>query len=175
MYVTGKAATQGALPDAVKNPGTLAKDDRMSTLGDAAVGTSWAPGSDAPLADQNTADEPRSVRTQLRVLDTGAKVTLQTEPGAEPLAPQQVASGGAISPALKVPSGPTRTTTGAKSGSGAQSSVAGKATTAALAAAAASPNDPVEAERMCAVPRGDVKKQALQPTPARRSGPWTRP
>ncbi|MCX4984470.1 SGNH/GDSL hydrolase family protein [Streptomyces sp. NBC_00572] len=172
VYVTGKAATQGTLPEAVKNPGTLAKDDRMSTLGDAAVGTSWAPGSDAPLASQETADEPRSVRTRLSVLDTGAKVTLETEPGAEPVAPQQVAAGGETSPALRVAPATSATASGAKAGSAktAAGAKASAATTSALAAAAASPNDPVEAERMCAVPRGDVKKQALQPTP--RQAEW---
>jgi hypothetical protein len=39
------------------------------------------------------------------------------------------------------------------------------ASKAQRSAAAASPTDPVEDERTCAVPRGSVTKQALQPTP----------
>ncbi|MFE7511618.1 SGNH/GDSL hydrolase family protein [Streptomyces sp. NPDC057540] len=155
VYVTGRARTEGALPAGVENPGTLAKDDRVSTLGAAAVGTTWAPGADAPLAGQSTGDESRAVRTRLHVLGTDAKVDLETFPGAEPVAPARIAEGGETSPALPAPS-PAKGTAATGTAKGASG---------AALAAAGSPTDPVEAERMCAVPRGDVRKQALQPTP----------
>ncbi|MFB8026778.1 MULTISPECIES: hypothetical protein [unclassified Streptomyces] len=149
VYVTGKARTRGTLPDSVKNPGTLAKDDRISTQSDAAVGTSWVPDADSPVTTTGTGDEARPVRTRLRLLDTGAETTLEALPGGTPLAPAQTGTGAASSPALAVPSGGT-----------AKSAVA----------AAGSPSDPVEAERTCAVPRNDPRKQALQPTP--RQAEW---
>ncbi len=143
VYVTGTATTRGTLPDAVRNPGTLAKDDRVSTHGAVAVATSWAPETGPGTAARATADDTRPVRTRLNVLGTGARVTLEATPGAEPVAPRRIAVGGETSPALPAP----RTVASGK------------------VALAASPTNPVEAERTCAVPRGDVRKQALQPTP----------
>ncbi|MEU5163749.1 SGNH/GDSL hydrolase family protein [Streptomyces sp. NPDC020875] len=150
VYVTGSARTQGPLPATVRNPGTLGKDDRISTLGETAVSTSWPTASSARGA---AASEPEAaaarpaagtgpLRTRLHAIRTGAKITLAAVPGAQPVAREHVQAGAVRSPALPRPG----------SGGGAST-------------LAASPTNPVEAERTCSVPRGDPRKQALQPTP----------
>ncbi|WP_251061296.1 hypothetical protein [Streptomyces sp. ISL-100] len=152
VYITGNARTQGTLPGGVKNPGTLGKDDRISTRADAAVATTWATGDGTLLRTEGAGDGARTVRTQLRLLDTGGTAVLEALPGGTPLAPKQLAGGGSTSPALPVPGATTGTSGAGKS------------------ALAASPSNPVEAERTCAVPRNDAREQALQPTP--RQAEW---
>lgn len=89
--------------------------------------------------------EGRVIRTELHLLGTGKKTQLETLPGGHPLGRAEERSRGtATSPALLGPGRSTRT---------------------AKTSAAGSPSDPVEAERTCAVPRNDIRKQAFQPTP----------
>ncbi|MER6478258.1 GDSL-type esterase/lipase family protein [Streptomyces filamentosus] len=147
VHVTGRAKTLGTLPRTVRNRGGLAKDDRISTRGETAVATAWAAGKDSPLITPDE-DGARPVRTELRLLATGRTEVLEALPGGSPLGTTKDRSaGGALSPVL--------------SGGGGTS----KASAAMSATADPSPTDPVEAERTCAVPRNDVRKQAFQPTP----------
>ncbi|MGW0704262.1 GDSL-type esterase/lipase family protein [Streptomyces sp. NPDC002867] len=151
VHVTGKAKTLGALPRSVRNRGDLAKDDRISTHGEAAVGTSWAAGKNSPLRAANEG-EARPVRTELRLIGTGKTEVLEALPGGKLLGNgSKRSAGAAMSPALP--------------GAGKASKTATSSSASTLTALAGSPTDPVEAERTCAVPRNDIRKQAFQPTP----------
>ncbi|RKN10187.1 GDSL-type esterase/lipase family protein [Streptomyces radicis] len=141
VVVTGTAATEGALPDTVSNPGTLPKDARVSTRGEAAVHTSWADGRDAHITPEESVSA-RPVRAEITALDTRRSTVLQAAPAAEPIDVDRLGQGTTPSPALAPGAAPEGT-----------------------GAAAASPSDPVDDERYCSVPRGDVNKQAFQPTP----------
>ncbi|WP_417801431.1 hypothetical protein [Streptomyces atrovirens] len=148
VFITGKATSKGKLPARVANPGGLAKGARMSSLGHAAVSTSWADGKTSLITPEE-ADAPRSARTRLKVLATGRTVTLDVKPGARG---ENSATGTRTSPALPAPAEPS----GADSGPSTR-----------VQALAASPSSPGEGtdERYCAVARNDAKKQAFQPTP----------
>jgi hypothetical protein len=158
VFVTGKAANKGRLPAHVHNPGGLTKDAVMTTRGQAAVSTRWAPGEDTPVRPDQATSE-RTVITRIEVPATGKAVELRATPGEDAVAERRLGEGRALSPAL-------RTATGT-SGAGTSNARTTNPRTAAAAATilVASPTDPVEAERTCSVPRGDVRKQAFQPTP----------
>ncbi|MGP3756734.1 golvesin C-terminal-like domain-containing protein [Streptomyces sp. IBSNAI001] len=141
VYVTGTAEAAGSLPASVRMPSGVAKDAVLSTKGEAAVTTAWADGKDSRISPQEAASA-RTARTEMKILKTGHKVTLDARPGTTVGSVARTADGLATSPALT-----------------------GGSTAAAPKLAAASPTNPVEDERYCSVPRGDVKKQAFQPTP----------
>lgn len=151
VYVTGEAKAAGALPASVRMTAGVAKDAVMSTRGEAAVTTAWADGKDSRISPQEAASA-RTARNGMKLLNTGRSVTLDARPGTTIGSTAETAAGFATSPAL----------------------IRGTAE-ASPKLAAASPTNPVEDERYCSVPRGDVRKQAFQPTPVRSSGPWTRP
>ncbi len=154
VYVTGKAKSLGSLPGSVRNRGDLAKDDRISTRGQAAVGTAWVAEQGSPLLTPKEG-EARRVRTELRLMGTGKTEVLEALPGGKPLGSTKVRSAGtAMSPAL---SGGRAAPKALKT-----TAVSETATSSVLGG---SPTDPVEAERTCAVPRNDIRKQAFQPTP----------
>lgn len=162
VFITGEAVEKGSLPERVKNPGHLAKGARMSSLGHAAVSTTWADGKTS-LITPSEADAVRDARTALRVLATGKTVTLDVTPKA---AGGNARTGRAPSPALGVPAAPRR---GSKPQGGAAPLAEGGVSpqtvrTQPLAGRADSPSEGTD-ERYCAVARNDVRKQAFQPTP----------
>lgn len=142
VYVTGEAGARGKAPAHLHNPGGLAKDAVPSTRGHAVVATGWADGGDFRSAAEDAVDV-RAVTVDLTVPGTGKTARLGALPAAEPVARSAVASGRETSPALIGAGGTERGGT----------------------AASADPNDPVESERTCSVPRGDPRKQAFQPSP----------
>ncbi|WP_308297226.1 MULTISPECIES: GDSL-type esterase/lipase family protein [unclassified Streptomyces] len=113
----------------------IAKDATATTQAQALVESHW---SDAKKPVGEDAQSVRPVTTRIASLTTGRSIRLEVLPGSRPLADKRVKDAGALSPAL---------------------------TPTARHARAASPTNPVEDERTCSVPRGDVRKQALQPTP----------
>lgn len=147
VYVTGSAKTGGSLPPAVRNPGGIAKDARISSRGGAAVTTAWADGKDSRIS-QKDSFSARAARITLKALDTGRSTVLDAAPGNRigDAAAQRAAT--AMSPALAAPAG-----------SAAGKSAADKTGKASPMAA------PVDTDRTCSVPRNDPKKQAFQPTP----------
>lgn len=148
VFVTGEAATERGrkLPASVRNPGGIAKDARVSSHGRAVLSTAWADGEGSHTSPQG-ALAARPARITMTSLDTGRGVTLDASPGDRVGGAQQQRTSAAASPALPEPAAPA--------GTRARSSAAG------VAAA----GSPVEADRTCSVPRGDVKLQAYQPTP----------
>ncbi|MFI6284458.1 hypothetical protein ACIBCM_06825 [Streptomyces sp. NPDC051018] len=151
VFIMGRASSTGRLPARISNPGGLSKGARMSSLGHAAVSTTWADGRTS-LITPNEADAARAARIRLTVLSTGTTVTLDAKPAT---GGRNASTGVRTSPALMGgartgdgDSGPSARTTGAR-------------------AQSASPTDPGEGtgERYCAVARNDVRKQAFQPTP----------
>ncbi|WP_367046149.1 hypothetical protein [Streptomyces sp. Je 1-332] len=151
VFITGKATSKGKLPARLSNPGHLAKGARMSSLGHAAVSTTWADGKTSLIAPKE-ADSVRSARTHLTVLGTGKSVTLDAKPAATG---KNADTGTRSSPALTAP----ETKGSSKGGVSTQN--------LRIQPLAASPTSPSEGsdERYCAVARNDVKKQAFQPTP----------
>ncbi|MEV2218249.1 hypothetical protein AB0H86_43665, partial [Streptomyces sp. NPDC050997] len=158
VYITGKAAAKGTLPKTVKNPGGIAKGALVSSHGQAALTAAWADGKDTRIrADEALAE--RTARISLRLLDTKRAVTLDAVPGERRIGGEKSErQGAATSPAL-----PQSAKSAAQDGRSPGLSTQ----TAGTQVAASSPSDPSEdaAERTCAVPRNDVKKQAFQPTP----------
>ncbi|MFJ3176337.1 SGNH/GDSL hydrolase family protein [Streptomyces roseus] len=165
VFVTGKAADQGRLPSHVHNPGGLDKGAVMSAQGHAAVTTFWSPGRNGDAVRPDQAATERTVVNRMKVLATGKSVELEATPGDEPVAPTRLADGQAPSPVLGSSSASPRPTGPLAPQTTQEAPAAQTPSFAAVAAAAASPTDPVEAERTCSVPRGDVRKQAFQPTP----------
>ena len=164
VFITGKATSEGALPGTVANPGRLPKGARMSSLGHAAVTTTWADGRTS-LITPDKADAARAARTSLRVLATGASVTLDATPKAKG---RNAATGIGPSPALGVPTGKRSTGKAAGETTGKAAGKGGASTQLARSQPlSASPTGPSEGtdERYCAVARNDVRKQAFQPTP----------
>ncbi|MFI0729608.1 GDSL-type esterase/lipase family protein [Streptomyces sp. NPDC021225] len=137
VFVTGKATSRGKAPVHVHNPGGLLKETKVSTRGRAAVASRWAAGKGSRIRSEEALTE-RTVTIDITVPGTGKEVRLGSVPGASPVAERWMSLGRRTSPALAVPQG---------------------------VKAAADPHDPVESERTCSVPRGDVRKQAFQPTP----------
>ncbi|WP_328902960.1 GDSL-type esterase/lipase family protein [Streptomyces sp. NBC_00441] len=142
VFVTGTARTEqgGKLPGAVRNPGGIAKDARVSSHGRAALTTAWADGKDSRISPGD-ALAARPARVTMKVLDTDRSVTLDAMPQARVGSAKAQDTSLAISPALARP-----------------------AETKAQSSRSAT-ESPVEADRTCSVPRGDVKLQAYQPTP----------
>ncbi|WP_306944672.1 golvesin C-terminal-like domain-containing protein [Streptomyces phaeochromogenes] len=141
VFITGKAKTSRTLPGAVKNPG-VAKDATASTRGQAVIVSRWQDTKKPPQGADALSVRP--VSTSILTLATGHTAKLTASPGDKPVSDARMPQGKNTSPALTAGSGTPKAQRGA---------------------AAASPNDPVEDERTCAVPRGSVVKQALQPTP----------
>ncbi|MFI2640882.1 NocE [Streptomyces sp. NPDC018610] len=139
VYVTGQAKNKGALPAAVRNPGGIAKDARVTSRGAAALTTGWADGKDSRIS-QKDSFTARTARITLTSLGTRKKTVLDAQPGAHlgDAAAQRTAT--ATSPALARPA--------AASAGGVSALVA-----------------PVDTDRTCSVPRNDPVKQAFQPTP----------
>ncbi|WP_369261024.1 SGNH/GDSL hydrolase family protein [Streptomyces sp. R35] len=137
VYVTGKARTGGSLPGAVRNPGGLDKDARISSRGAAAVTTAWADGKDSRITQQDSFSA-RAARITLKALDTGRTTVLDAMPGNRIGSAAAQRSATATSPALAAP---------------------------AKAGGISTLSTPVDTDRTCAVPRNDPKKQAFQPTP----------
>ncbi|WP_431045220.1 NocE [Streptomyces sp. P1-3] len=149
-YITGTAKTTGKLPATVKNPGGIAKDAVISTRGKAAATTAWADGKDSRIRPEE-ALTARTARTRLHLLATGKNTVLDAHPGDPIGGPAAQKAADSLSPALKAKNAESRSR-----GTGQPK--------------AASPTDPVEAERYCSVPRNHVRKQAFQPTP--RQAEW---
>ncbi|MFC7262319.1 SGNH/GDSL hydrolase family protein [Streptomyces lutosisoli] len=137
VYVTGKARTGRSLPGAVRNPGGLDKDARISSRGAAAVTTAWADGKDSRITQQDSFSA-RAARITLKALDTGRTTVLDAMPGNRIGSAAAQRSATATSPALAAP---------------------------AKAGGVSTLSTPVDTDRTCAVPRNDPKKQAFQPTP----------
>ncbi|MEU7056895.1 SGNH/GDSL hydrolase family protein [Streptomyces sp. NPDC046197] len=137
VYVTGRAKNNGTLPAAVRNPGGIDKDARISSHGSAALTTAWADGKDSRIS-QKDSFTARTARITLTSLATHRATVLDAEPGDHlgSAAAQRTAT--AISPALAGPR------------------ASGGATKMAA---------PVDSDRYCSVPRNDPVKQAFQPTP----------
>ena len=158
VYITGKAAAKGTPPKTVRNPGGIAKGALVSSHGQAALTAAWADGKDTRIRPEEALAE-RTSRVSLRLLDTKKTITLDARPGQDRIGGKKAErQGAATSPALPQPA-KSSAQDGRSSGLSAQ--------TAATQVAASSPSDPSEdaAERTCAVPRNNVKKQAFQPTP----------
>lgn len=137
VYVTGQARNSGSLPGAVRNPGGIDKDARISSRGAAAVTTAWADGKDSRMLRED-ASSARTARITLKDLGTGKSAVLSAVPGDRIADDNAQRAATAASPALASPK---------KSGG-----VSTMATT-------------IDVDRTCSVPRNDVKKQAFQPTP----------
>ncbi|MGW0735634.1 golvesin C-terminal-like domain-containing protein [Streptomyces sp. NPDC002851] len=144
VYVTGKARSTGPLPGAVRNPGGLAKDARMSSSGAAATTVTWADGKDSRISPRD-AGSARAARITLKALDTGKSVVLDAMPGARIGSDSAQRASTATSPAL----------TG--NGTGTKPSVS--------SGGVSTMDNPVDTDRTCSVPRNNPKKQAFQPTP----------
>ncbi|MFF1832875.1 SGNH/GDSL hydrolase family protein [Streptomyces sp. NPDC058231] len=136
VYVTGRADSTGTLPAAVRNPGGIDKDARISSHGAAAVTTAWADGKDSRITQQDSLS-PRTARITLKALDTGKKVVLDALPGDALGGDSAQRAATAASPAL----------------------------TARAASGGITTLSTVDTDRTCSVPRNDPKKQAFQPTP----------
>ncbi|MFF5495863.1 hypothetical protein [Streptomyces aquilus] len=146
VYVTGttrQSVKAGHLPSSVRRLAATPKDVTVSTRGEAVLThTAWADGK-GMLLQPGEATRARTVKLSLTTRATGRKASFTVDPARQVLAP--AGQDRAASPGLS---------TG--SGDGARTSVA---------AAAGDPNDPVEAERTCSVPRNDPHNQAMQPKP----------
>ncbi|MDF9872960.1 hypothetical protein OKW18_005098 [Streptomyces pratensis] len=144
VMVTGETRQAvSALPAAVRRPAGAPKDAHASTDGKVLVtAAGWSGDGKNPARAGDTGAE-RTAMIDLKDLGTGRTAALETRPGG---APHQDA-GQKLSPSLE----------------GVGSTAAGKRS--ASLAAAGDPHNPVEAERTCAVARGDVRQQAFQPTP----------
>ncbi|ANW17294.1 GDSL-type esterase/lipase family protein [Streptomyces clavuligerus] len=140
--VTGHAKNVGALPASVRNPGGLDKDAVVSTKARSSVFSSWADGKDTRIRPEEYA-QARTARIAMRHLPTGRDSVLEANPAAAPVNPDP-AEGAGRSPALGVAPAGSPSTAGGK----ARLSIA----------------EP-EAERTCAVERGNPQKQAFQPKP----------
>ena len=136
VYITGQARNSRSLPGAVRNPGGIDTDARISSRGAAAVTVAWADGKDSRISQQDSFSA-RTARITLKALDIGEKVVLDAMPG------DRIGSAGAqraataLSPALPKPA----------------------------ASAVSTLASPIDADRTCSVPRNDPQKQAFQPTP----------
>ncbi|MFF4351657.1 hypothetical protein [Streptomyces sp. NPDC001530] len=145
VYVTGtthQAAAQ--LPSTVRRLASTPKDVTVSTRGEAVLThTAWADGKGALLLP-GEATKARAVKMSLTTRDTGRTASFTVDPARR--VSTYAGQGRDASPGLLSGSGGT-----------------GKASV--TAAAASDPNDPVEEERTCSVPRNDPRNQAMQPKP----------
>ncbi|WP_407986287.1 hypothetical protein [Kitasatospora sp. CMC57] len=150
VVITGAPTKTGKLPGTVKKV-TAPIDATVSTEGRSVVErTRWADQS-TPQPVAPTGTEPRPVTIQLSVPDTGKSAGFTVQPtasaanGADSAPPAAALTTGSATPAPQ-----------------------GRAVSAgllAVPATAGSSSNPVEAERVCAVPRNDPRNQAMQPKP----------
>ncbi len=136
VYLTGELTQVAAnLPSTVHRLSGTAKSARVSTTGAAVLTRS------AWLDGKDTRGsgaDARPASVELLVPSTGRRASFVVEPGA--VVSPHAAEGSSVSPKLARASGPKVGTAG-------------------------SPTNPVEDERVCAVPRNDPKNQAMQPKP----------
>ncbi|MFI6583016.1 hypothetical protein [Embleya sp. NPDC050493] len=137
VVVTGETeAGPGRLPASVRRPANAPKGALASIDGKALVtGAGWVGAGDPRVAPDQVPGE-HTARVAVQDLTSGQGGTVDVAPGPPPAAAQ----GNDQSPALPAPQTAARLTV-------------------------PDPNNPVEEERTCAVPRGDPKLQAFQPTP----------
>ncbi|MFI6646939.1 SGNH/GDSL hydrolase family protein [Streptomyces sp. NPDC050529] len=142
VYVTGEAKSVARAGGGLHNPGSIAKDARVSSNAQAFVSSRWADGKDSRIRPEE-ALEARTIRTTITTADTHKSVVLDAPPASTYIGTQKQVTGGTqTSPVLLAQSG---------------------GTTAGTSRVAAS--SVVEDDRYCSVPRNDPKKQAFQPTP----------
>ncbi|WP_326734451.1 SGNH/GDSL hydrolase family protein [Streptomyces sp. NBC_01022] len=142
VYVTGEAKSVARAGGGLHNPGSIAKDARVSSNAQAFVSSRWADGKDSRIRPEE-ALEARTIRTTITTADTHKSVVLDAPPASTYIGTQKQVTGGTqTSPVLLAQS--AGTTTG----------------TSRVAASSV-----VEDDRYCSVPRNDPKKQAFQPTP----------
>ncbi|MFE5795742.1 GDSL-type esterase/lipase family protein [Streptomyces sp. NPDC056503] len=140
VVVTGRAKSKGELPAAVKNPGGIDKDARVSTHGHAAVNAVWADAVD-PRGKSPEQLGSRPARIDLTHLVTGKKTVFEVTPETEE-ATAKAEPQGASAPSPVLPQ-PRVTTASART---------------------LSIGEP-ESVRTCAVERGNPELQAMQPRP----------
>ncbi|MGI5399212.1 hypothetical protein ACQEVG_07080 [Streptomyces sp. CA-135486] len=147
VFVTGEVKqTTSRLPSGVRRLQGVPKDSLVSTGGDAVLtSTAWADGKDSRIQPQDAA-AARSVAVAMVLPGRGRKLSFTVNPVARPS--RTIVQGGEASPKLKRPTGTARA----------------RAANVWLAAAG-SPTNPVEDERVCSVPRNDPANQAMQPKP----------
>ncbi|MEV4876119.1 hypothetical protein [Streptomyces cyaneofuscatus] len=159
VFLTGKtAAVPGTrLPQTVRRLTAVPKDAKVSTHGEAVLTqTAWTDGQGALLrADEPNASRP--VNVKLTVMDNGKKAEFTIDP-AKRTGPG-AGEGRERSPALTAPK-----SGGARTQSSAKAAAPGAAATARVLAAGG-PDEVVESERVCSVPRNDPRNQAMQPKP----------
>ncbi|MFD3780321.1 hypothetical protein [Streptomyces sp. NPDC058612] len=161
VYLTGKAkpASGKKLPKTVRHLDGAPKDAKVSTRGEAVLtGTTWSDGQGA-LVHGADPSAGRSVEVQMTVLDSGRATAFTVAP--DQRTSPRIQEGRERTPALKAPKSDSLTAPKA------QPKSAGPAPQAAApqAAAAGGPNEVVESERVCSVPRNDPRNQAMQPKP----------
>jgi hypothetical protein len=142
VFLTGTPTSVGRLPAAVRRV-DAPMGSAVSTTGALALArVGWARGADprVPVDDGGAA---RDVAIEARSLTRGSALSFQVTPDAS--MPGARAVGGRI-PHPTLRSAPARSARGAVRALG-------------------SPNDPVEEERYCSVPRNDPRNQAMQPKP----------
>jgi hypothetical protein len=156
VFITGQATTGAPLPVAVRNPGGLAKDSRVSSHGAVALTTAWADGGDS-RTPQAGALAPRAARITLTALATGRRSVLDVGPGDVLGGASARRAAAAASPVL--PHSATRTSVvSPQSPQSPMSPMSPRTSTTSTASVA-------DADRTCSVPRNDPRKQAFQPTP----------
>ncbi|MFJ8111087.1 hypothetical protein [Streptomyces sp. NPDC096132] len=147
VYVTGRTkAGSGSvqLPSTVRRLSDAPKDATVSTRGEAVLThTAWADGKGTLLLPGEAA-KARTVKMSLTTRGTGRTASFTVDPGLRVSA--YAGQGRDASPGLL-------------SGAG------GNGKASVTATVAGDPNDPVEAERTCSVPRNDPLNQAMQPKP----------
>ncbi|MEU2509575.1 GDSL-type esterase/lipase family protein [Streptomyces sp. NPDC007863] len=148
VVVTGRAESKAELPAALKNPGGIDKDARVSTHGHAAVNAVWADAVD-PRGKSPEELGSRPARIDMTHLVTGEKTVFEVTPETEEEAQAKPQGASAPSPVLSQPQARTASATASSS------------TTAAQTLSIGEP----ESVRTCAVERGNPELQAMQPRP----------
>ncbi|MEU5048627.1 SGNH/GDSL hydrolase family protein [Streptomyces sp. NPDC021096] len=145
VFITGETTAAGKLPSTVKRP-EVPKDSHPTVRGRAMVTeTVWADGKDSRIRPEE-ALTARTAKIKVKSLGTGKSAQFEVPPTSSG---SHAAEGRELSPALATAKGGSKPAAKARS----------------LAAAAGSPNQVVEAERYCSVPRNDPRKMAMQPKP----------
>ncbi|MFJ8041583.1 hypothetical protein ACIRBX_13885 [Kitasatospora sp. NPDC096147] len=161
VYVVGRPKGSGRnLPDGVSLLPDLPGDAEVSTEGRAVVRhTAWADGQDSRPSGDAPLSAVRPAAVDLRLVDTGKDIGFTVDPTAR--VSDHAAEGSAGSPAL--PEGVVAPE-GVRSADG-QAASRSAVRPALGALAQGDPANPVEAERICSVPRNDPRNQAMQPKP----------
>ncbi|MBO0654807.1 NocE [Streptomyces triculaminicus] len=142
VFITGETTAATKLPRSVKRPTGTPKEAQATTHGEALVtDITWAEGKGSRVRPEE-ALSARTVKIGLKSLTTGKSTGFKVAPSNTE---KNAATGRALSPSLAA-AGTAKKSAGSR-------------------AVAGSPNDPVEDERYCAVPRNDPRKQAMQPKP----------